>query len=156
MDEPRREFRNVIRSDETESAVPVDEYLKLQRRFAHLFKDAAGAERLARQLGRSDHRPQAEAQVDPGEDVTGEVRAAFCRAWVDGHEVSAPIGDDPSTRSMVSEREIRLQWSASAKANTGEIAVPVDLPAGEYKLTVTAEDFAHNVGSQEVPVEILP
>jgi len=27
MDEPRREFRNVIRSDETESALPVDEYL---------------------------------------------------------------------------------------------------------------------------------
>jgi pyrroloquinoline quinone (PQQ) biosynthesis protein C len=27
MDEPRREFRNVIRSDETESALPVDQYL---------------------------------------------------------------------------------------------------------------------------------
>jgi hypothetical protein len=30
------------------------------------------------------------------------------------------------------------------------------MPAGRYKLTVTAEDFAHNIGSGEVDVEILP
>ena len=28
--------------------------------------------------------------------------------------------------------------------------------AGRYKLTVTAEDFAHNIGSREVEIEILP
>jgi hypothetical protein len=27
---------------------------------------------------------------------------------------------------------------------------------GKYKLTVTAEDFAHNIGSGEVEIEILP
>jgi hypothetical protein len=34
--------------------------------------------------------------------------------------------------------------------------VPAHLPAGRYKLTVTAEDFAHNIGSQEVSLEVLP
>jgi len=29
-------------------------------------------------------------------------------------------------------------------------------PAGRYGLTVTAEDFAHNIGSQEVWIEVLP
>ena len=30
------------------------------------------------------------------------------------------------------------------------------LPAGRYPLTVSAEDFAHNIGTQEVTIEILP
>jgi Ca-activated chloride channel family protein len=34
--------------------------------------------------------------------------------------------------------------------------VPAELPAGRYKLTVTAEDFAHNIGSKEVDLEVLP
>lgn len=42
------------------------------------------------------------------------------RAWVDGHEVIAPLDDDPSKRSMVSEKEIRLQWCASAELDPGE------------------------------------
>jgi hypothetical protein len=36
------------------------------------------------------------------------------------------------------------------------LIVPASLPAGRYKLNVTAEDFAHNIGSGEVEVEILP
>lgn len=34
--------------------------------------------------------------------------------------------------------------------------IPAQLAAGRYTLTVTAEDFAHNIGSQEVSVEVLP
>jgi len=34
--------------------------------------------------------------------------------------------------------------------------VPSHLPAGKYSLTVTAEDFAHNIGSQEVALEVIP
>ena len=49
-----------------------------------------------------------------------------------------------------------LTWNQDAGANTGALLVPPDLPAGAYTLTVTAEDIAHNVGSQEVSIEILP
>jgi Ca-activated chloride channel family protein len=51
---------------------------------------------------------------------------------------------------------VSLHWNAEAAASTGEVAVPGDLPPGRYRLTVTAEDIAHNIGSQEVQVEVLP
>jgi Ca-activated chloride channel family protein len=41
-------------------------------------------------------------------------------------------------------------------SNTGAMMIPASLAAGKYKLTVTAEDFAHNIGSGEVEIEILP
>jgi Ca-activated chloride channel family protein len=47
-----------------------------------------------------------------------------------------------------------LRWNSAAKANTGEILVPAYLPPGRYTVHVTAEDIAHNVGSEEVPLEI--
>jgi hypothetical protein len=30
------------------------------------------------------------------------------------------------------------------------------MAAGRYKVTVTAEDFAHNIGTGEVEIEVLP
>ena len=51
---------------------------------------------------------------------------------------------------------VQLRWSNEAKANTGEFLVPAHLPAGRYSLTVTAEDFAHNIGREEVSIEVLP
>ena len=51
---------------------------------------------------------------------------------------------------------VRLRWSARDAANTGEFVVPEQLAAGKYVLTVTAEDFAHNIGTQEVALEIVP
>jgi Ca-activated chloride channel family protein len=47
-----------------------------------------------------------------------------------------------------------LRWNSAAKANTGEVVVPADLPPGRYTVHVTAEDIAHNVGTQEVSLEI--
>jgi Ca-activated chloride channel homolog len=47
-----------------------------------------------------------------------------------------------------------LRWNRAAKANTGEIVVPADLPPGKYTVHVTAEDIAHNVGTEEVALEI--
>jgi len=47
-----------------------------------------------------------------------------------------------------------LHWSSAAKANTGEIVAPADLPPGKYTVHVTAEDIAHNVGSEEVALEV--
>ena len=49
---------------------------------------------------------------------------------------------------------VALRWNSAAKANTGEIAVPADLPPGRYMIHVTAEDVAHNAGAQEVPLEV--
>lgn len=49
-----------------------------------------------------------------------------------------------------------LTWNQDAGANIGNLLVPADLPAGPYTLTVTAEDIAHNIGSQEVTIEVLP
>src|SRR4029077_19287612 len=51
---------------------------------------------------------------------------------------------------------VRLHWSPGAESNTGAIIVPSFLPAGKYSLTVTAEDFAHNIGTQEVALEVAP
>ena len=39
--------------------------------------------------------------------------------------------------------------------NPTAFAVPASLPVGKYKPTVIA-DFAHNIGSQEVTIEVVP
>jgi Ca-activated chloride channel family protein len=49
-----------------------------------------------------------------------------------------------------------LRWDSRVRANTGELHIPASLAPGVYTLSVTAEDVAHNVGSQEVQLEILP
>ena len=51
---------------------------------------------------------------------------------------------------------VSLRWSARDGANAGEFTVPEHLAAGKYVLTVTAEDFAHNIGTQEVALEVVP
>jgi Ca-activated chloride channel family protein len=51
---------------------------------------------------------------------------------------------------------VNLRWSGAAGANAADLIIPAHLPAGRYGLTVTAEDFAHNIGSQEVWIEVLP
>jgi hypothetical protein len=38
----------------------------------------------------------------------------------------------------------------------GDLFVPASMPAGKYQVRVTAEDFAHNIGSGEVEIEIIP
>jgi len=51
---------------------------------------------------------------------------------------------------------VELKWDARAGANTGQLLVPVQAIPGIYKLTVTAEDIAHNTASQGVDIEIVP
>jgi hypothetical protein len=36
------------------------------------------------------------------------------------------------------------------------LVIPTNLPAGRYSIHVTAEDIAHNVSHQEVPIEVVP
>src|SRR5262249_55801467 len=70
--------------------------------------------------------------------------------------VSASATSRTIVARMLGAAPVHLRWNAEMKFNTGELIVPTHLPAGRYKLTVNAEDFAHNIGSQEVPVDVLP
>jgi Ca-activated chloride channel family protein len=58
------------------------------------------------------------------------------------------------TARLYGAMPVALRWNGAAKANTGELVVPAYLPAGRYTVHVTAEDIAHNVGTQEVSLEI--
>ena len=58
------------------------------------------------------------------------------------------------TARLYGAEPVALRWNSAAKANTGEIAAPANLPPGRYMVHVTAEDIAHNIGSEEVALEI--
>ncbi|MEO7144854.1 MAG: VWA domain-containing protein, partial [Bryobacteraceae bacterium] len=77
-----------------------------------------------------------------------------------GGIVGVRVAASSTTRTVVARlygaAPLYLHWNAQANANTGQLFVPAYLPAGRYNLTVTAEDFAHNIGSQEVPLEVAP
>lgn len=49
-----------------------------------------------------------------------------------------------------------LRWNPAEKLNTGSLRIPNDLPPGDYTLRFTAEDFAHNIGVEEVQLAVLP
>ncbi|HJX84435.1 MAG TPA: hypothetical protein VJ723_08845, partial [Candidatus Angelobacter sp.] len=65
-----------------------------------------------------------------------------------------------STRTLIAQLEgaapVSLRWNPDAGASTGAVTVPEQLPPGKYRLTVTAEDVAHNIGAQEVQIEVIP
>ncbi|MGH9492428.1 MAG: VIT and vWA domain-containing protein [Terriglobales bacterium] len=77
-----------------------------------------------------------------------------------GEVVALRVAASQSTRTVVARMSgvapVNLRWSQRAGANTGELVIPPDLPAGRYSLTVTAEDIAHNIGSQEVSLDVVP
>jgi Ca-activated chloride channel homolog len=77
-----------------------------------------------------------------------------------GEAVALRVSASESTRTLVARLEgadsAYLHWDQQAGANSGTIVIPGDIPAGTYPLTVTAEDIAHNTGSQEVQIEIVP
>ena len=65
-----------------------------------------------------------------------------------------------STRTIIAHMDgvspATLHWDVHAQANTGNLSIPADLPIGRYTLTVTAEDIAHNMGSQEAAIDVVP
>ncbi len=65
-----------------------------------------------------------------------------------------------STRTLTAHLDganpVTLRWNPRALINTGTLVVPPTLPAGRYTLTVTAEDVAHNLATQEVPIDVIP
>jgi Ca-activated chloride channel family protein len=77
-----------------------------------------------------------------------------------GDAVLVRASASQSTRTLTARLEgaapVSLHWNQAMGTNAGTILVPGSLPTGEYTLTVTAEDIAHNLGSQEVRVDVVP
>ena len=77
-----------------------------------------------------------------------------------GQTIHFKVSASESTRTLVARMNgaapVALHWDAKAAANTGTLTIPDQAIPGTYKLTVTAEDIAHNIGTQEVPIEVLP
>lgn len=77
-----------------------------------------------------------------------------------GETLDLKVAASQSTRTLVARLEgaipVNLKWDAKVGANTGQLAIPAQMIPGRYQLTVTAEDIAHNMGSQGVEIEIVP
>ena len=77
-----------------------------------------------------------------------------------GQAVDLRVQASRSTRTLVARLEgvapVELRWNPQAAANTGALVIPEETIPGSYKLTVTAEDIAHNIGTGEVQIEVLP
>jgi Ca-activated chloride channel family protein len=77
-----------------------------------------------------------------------------------GETIPLKVSASASTRTLSARVEglapVSLRWNRDAEASTGQITLPPALPPGEYQLAVTAEDMAHNLGSAEVRIEVVP
>ena len=77
-----------------------------------------------------------------------------------GQNVLMRVSASETTRTLVARMDgaapVPLRWDAKSGANTGALAIPEQMIPGTYKLAVTAEDIAHNIGTQEVQIEVLP
>jgi Ca-activated chloride channel family protein len=77
-----------------------------------------------------------------------------------GQTIDLKVSASESTRNLVARMDgavpVALRWDTRAATNTGALAIPEQAIPGTYKLTVTAEDIAHNIGTQEVQIEVLP
>jgi Ca-activated chloride channel family protein len=77
-----------------------------------------------------------------------------------GEALNLKVFASQSTRMIVAHLDgaapVGLKWDARAGANTGQLLIPEQTIPGTYRLTVTGEDVAHNIGSQGVDIEIVP
>ena len=77
-----------------------------------------------------------------------------------GQVLDLKVAASQSTRTLLARLEgvapVGLKWDARAGANTGQLRIPEQMVPGVYRLTVTGEDVAHNIGSQGVDLEIVP
>lgn len=77
-----------------------------------------------------------------------------------GQVLELKVSASQSTRTLLARLEgtapVGLKWDARAGTNTGQLVIPEQMIPGIYRLTVTGEDVAHNIGSQGVDLEIVP
>ncbi len=76
-----------------------------------------------------------------------------------GEEIEIRADSDKDTAKLTAKlygaKPVQLFWSNNEKANVGKITIPHNPASGQYTLTVSAEDFAHNQSSEEVNIEVL-
>jgi Ca-activated chloride channel family protein len=81
-----------------------------------------------------------------------------------GETVTIKATASQSTRTLLARltgpgfesMPVTLRWNSAVGANMGVLEIPADMPIGRYALSVTAEDIAHNMGSEEVQVDVVP
>ena len=77
-----------------------------------------------------------------------------------GDTLDLKVAASQNTRTLVARLDgavpVNLRWDAKSGFNTGALQIPGQMIPGTYHLTVTAEDIAHNMGSQGVDIEIVP
>ena len=77
-----------------------------------------------------------------------------------GASIHLRVQASASTRTLTARLSgagpVWLHWNPAERTNTGDITVPAQLPPGMYVLQVIAEDMAHNMGTQEVRLEVVP
>ena len=82
------------------------------------------------------------------------------RRYHRGQTMNLKASASQSTRTLIARLEgalpVALNWDSRAGINAGQLVIPEQTVPGTYKLTVTAEDIAHNIGTQEVQIEVLP
>jgi Ca-activated chloride channel family protein len=75
-----------------------------------------------------------------------------------GGQITIAASASANTRTITARlwgaEPVSLRWNPGLKTNTGEMQIPAAMPAGKYKVVVTAEDIAHNITSEEVGLEI--
>lgn len=76
-----------------------------------------------------------------------------------GETVEVTVAADRDTRRIAARLfgalPVRVAWDDKRKTNIGTLRIPPGLPSGKYTIIVTGEDFAHNVTSIEIPLEIV-
>ena len=77
-----------------------------------------------------------------------------------GDRLSLTVRASQSTKTITAwlygAEPVSVRWSVNQNTNSGTLVVPASLPPGRYSIHVTAEDVAHNVSHQEVPLEVVP
>ncbi|HTT20819.1 MAG TPA: VIT and VWA domain-containing protein [Candidatus Sulfotelmatobacter sp.] len=77
-----------------------------------------------------------------------------------GQTITLRASASENARTLVARMDgaapVSLRWDSNSRASTGALTIPEQMIPGTYKLTVTAEDMAHNIGTQEVQIEVLP
>jgi Ca-activated chloride channel homolog len=88
--------------------------------------------------------------------LKAEVSSRTVRA---GEELLIRVGADSDTMRLVAKlygaQPVQLFWSDKERVNTGRLRVPTGLAPGQYTLSISAEDFAHNQASVEITIEVL-
>ena len=76
-----------------------------------------------------------------------------------GDELLVRVNADRDAMRIVAKiygaQPVQLAWSEKEKANVGRLRVPSGLASGQYTLTVSAEDFAHNQSSVESQITVI-